>query len=222
MLAAIAGPLGAQYPAADRFIPVLAGHVFEIKTLALATAALLGQLGYFLSASWTYVLPCPSNSPDCAVDVGQRSGCIPGSAYRGATRRGPWPNANRSVDFLRRIACSATSGESSNSLNADDGLVNRQPTRPRRSSSSRRRRFSRAASAFKSAPTRPLYLLTLGGGKRRHHVRRAARASKIPKQASLPVSEGTELLALLRLRLIPEFLAHQIDAQSWYFRRAFG
>ena len=37
MSAAIAGPLGAQYPAADGFIPVLAGHVFEIKTLAIAT-----------------------------------------------------------------------------------------------------------------------------------------------------------------------------------------
>src|SRR4029077_13002054 len=100
MSAAIAGPLETQYPAADGFIPVLAGHVFEIKTLAIATAALLGQLGYFLSASWTYVLPCPSNSPDCPVDVGQRSGCIPGSAYRGATRGGPWPNANSVSGFL--------------------------------------------------------------------------------------------------------------------------
>jgi hypothetical protein len=80
--------------------------------MAIAIAALLGQLGYFLSASGTYVLPCPTNSPDCPVDVGQRSGCIPGSYYRGATRGGPWPNANRSVAFLRRIACSATSGES--------------------------------------------------------------------------------------------------------------
>jgi hypothetical protein len=103
MSAAIAGPLETQYPAADGFIPVLAGHVFEIKTLAIATAALLGQLGYFLCASWTYVLACLSNSPDCPVDVGQRSGCIPGAAYRGATRGGPWPNANSVCGFLRAL-----------------------------------------------------------------------------------------------------------------------
>jgi hypothetical protein len=53
MSTAIAGPLEAQYPAAGGFIPVPAGHVFEIKTMAIAIAALLGQLGYFLSASGT-------------------------------------------------------------------------------------------------------------------------------------------------------------------------
>jgi hypothetical protein len=97
----IAGPLEAQYPTVNWFIPAFAGHVLEIQTghhhSDPSWSARLGQLGYFLKRQLGVTCCDPSNSQDCPVDVESDPDVSPnrpiGSYSRSA---GQWPNANLS------------------------------------------------------------------------------------------------------------------------------